>query len=145
MGLERAGFFPVFVSELNDDARLTYIRNRAHINPLLSEAQFNVGDIRKLTSDVGRLENLCSDLRSAYGIQEGELDLLVGGPPCQGFSGIGHRRSYSVDKVNLPSKLFHSRLGCAQGHQALGMLKDNGNLSFALIQVPLEQQAIACT
>jgi DNA (cytosine-5)-methyltransferase 1 len=27
----------------------------------------------------------------------------VGGPPCQGFSGIGHRRSYSVDKEQLPS------------------------------------------
>ena len=29
------------------------------------------------------------------------LDLLVGGPPCQGYSGIGHRRSYSVDKKQL--------------------------------------------
>ena len=27
----------------------------------------------------------------------------MGGPPCQGFSGIGHRRSYSVDKAELPS------------------------------------------
>ena len=29
--------------------------------------------------------------------------MLVGGPPCQGFSGIGIRRSYSVDKIQLPS------------------------------------------
>lgn len=29
--------------------------------------------------------------------------LIVGGPPCQDFSGIGVRRSYSVDKVQLPS------------------------------------------
>ena len=27
----------------------------------------------------------------------------MAGPPCQGFSGIGHRRSYSVDKKQLPS------------------------------------------
>src|SRR3546814_2355441 len=40
---------------------------------------------------------------SEFGMKHGELDLLVGGPPCQGFSGIGHRRSYSVDKEQLPS------------------------------------------
>ena len=31
------------------------------------------------------------------------VDVIAGGPPCQGFSGIGIRRSYSVDKVQLPS------------------------------------------
>jgi DNA (cytosine-5)-methyltransferase 1 len=36
-------------------------------------------------------------------ISKGELDLLVGGPPCQGYSGIGHRRSYAVDKKHIPS------------------------------------------
>jgi DNA (cytosine-5)-methyltransferase 1 len=36
-------------------------------------------------------------------IKAGDLDLVVGGPPCQGFSGIGHRRSYKVDKEQLPS------------------------------------------
>ena len=29
--------------------------------------------------------------------------MVAGGPPCQGFSGIGIRRSYSVDKEQLPS------------------------------------------
>jgi len=29
--------------------------------------------------------------------------VVAGGPPCQGFSGIGIRRSYSVDKEQLPS------------------------------------------
>jgi DNA (cytosine-5)-methyltransferase 1 len=41
--------------------------------------------------------------KSDFGLEHGELDLLVGGPPCQGFSGIGHRRSYAVDKEQLPS------------------------------------------
>ncbi len=31
------------------------------------------------------------------------LDVLTGGPPCQGYSGIGIRRSYDVDKADLPS------------------------------------------
>ena len=33
----------------------------------------------------------------------GATDIVAGGPPCQGFSGIGIRRSYSVDKEQLPS------------------------------------------
>ena len=31
------------------------------------------------------------------------MALIVGGPPCQGYSGIGHRRSYDVNKKELPS------------------------------------------
>ena len=26
------------------------------------------------------------------------MQRVVGGPPCQGYSGIGHRRNYKVDK-----------------------------------------------
>jgi DNA (cytosine-5)-methyltransferase 1 len=49
------------------------------------------------------VKNLEKRLKSNFGMAHGELDLLVGGPPCQGFSGIGHRRSYSVAKEHLPS------------------------------------------
>jgi DNA (cytosine-5)-methyltransferase 1 len=49
------------------------------------------------------LSSLEKRLKENFGIVHGELDLLVGGPPCQGFSGIGHRRSYSVDKEQQPS------------------------------------------
>ena len=31
--------------------------------------------------------------------------MVVGGPPCQGYSGIGHRRSYKVDKEKIPSMI----------------------------------------
>ncbi len=29
--------------------------------------------------------------------------MIIGGPPCQGFSGIGIRRNYAVDRNQLPS------------------------------------------
>ena len=38
------------------------------------------------------------------------LDVLAGGPPCQGFSGIGIRRSYSVDKADLLSNHLFVRM-----------------------------------
>src|SRR5690606_38300362 len=103
LGLEQAGFVPVFVNELNDDARATYIRNREDRHPWLAQPDFHSSDVKQLVVDKKYLPTLEKRFSSEFGIQHGELDLLVGGPPCQGFSGIGHRRSYSVDKEQLPS------------------------------------------
>lgn len=104
LGLEQAGFQCAFVNELNADALETFLRNRDKSNPALRR-KFNVSDVKELVIN----DNLRADLKagflSHYGIDcdSGDLDLLAGGPPCQGYSGIGHRRSYSVDKKQLPS------------------------------------------
>ena len=45
--------------------------------------------------------NLNNNLKKELG--SSDVDVVCGGPPCQGFSGIGVRRSYSVDKEQLPS------------------------------------------
>lgn len=104
LGLEQAGFFPLFVNELNSDAMETYLRNRDAEFPHLRE-RFNANDIKSVVADEGFFERLFSDLSTQFGqhIRAGEVDLVTGGPPCQGFSGIGLRRSYSVDKKQLPS------------------------------------------
>jgi DNA (cytosine-5)-methyltransferase 1 len=103
LGLEQAGFTPVFVNELNDDARATYIKNRAERHEWLAEPGFHSSDVKQMVLDKKYLPALEKRLAGTFSIAHGELDLLVGGPPCQGFSGIGHRRSYSVDKEQLPS------------------------------------------
>ena len=111
LGLEQAGFTPIFVNELNKDARGTYIVNRKdrhkHFARELEEAEwlnkFSSSDARKMVSKKGYLDSLEGLFKSEFGISNGGIDLIVGGPPCQGFSGIGHRRSYSVDKKVLPS------------------------------------------
>lgn len=104
LGLEQAGFFPLFVNELNSDAMETYLRNRDAEFPHLRE-RFNANDIKSVVADDSFFERLFSDLSTQFGqpIRVGEVDLVTGGPPCQGFSGIGLRRSYSVDKKQLPS------------------------------------------
>lgn len=104
LGLEEAGFVPVFVNELSPQAMETYLANRAAAHPLLA-SKYNVNDIKDLVLSPGRLEDLADGLRRDHGIDvaAGELDLVAGGPPCQGFSGIGHRRSYSVAREQLPS------------------------------------------
>lgn len=113
LGLEGAGFVPVFVNELHHDAMETYVENREHLAPLLKQPDFHCYDVKEMVLTPGYLERLCTGLSATHGFdpRDGSLDLVVGGPPCQGFSGIGHRRSYSVDKEQLPSNyLFEDML-----------------------------------
>ena len=115
LGFENAGFLPVFVNELNDDARATYLANRSHNiagTPFNLRSELHSADVHEL--DEARLSSLKAHLeRLKLGLRFGtfgNLDILAGGPPCQGFSGIGHRRSYSVDKAQLPSNQLYARM-----------------------------------
>lgn len=122
LGMENAGFIPVFVNELNKDAMATYLANRHHTvggKPFFQQQHLHCHDANELQGD--RLEQMVSDLYSlgidfpkledsANGEGYGSLDLLAGGPPCQGYSGMGHRRSYSVDKKDLPSNQLYVRM-----------------------------------
>ena len=100
LGLEAAGFRPVFVNELDRDAMETYLGNRRAENPNLDADK--AYDIFGVTRQPGELDALVRRLRDERGIRD--LDLVVGGPPCQGYSGIGHRRTFTgIPKVEIPS------------------------------------------
>jgi DNA (cytosine-5)-methyltransferase 1 len=105
LGLEIAGFHPIFVNELNKDAMSSYLRNRKDIEPRLKKLEFHEFDIKRIVTTHDYIDKMSRTFKNEFNIsiENGELDLVVGGPPCQGFSGIGHRRSYSVDKEQLPS------------------------------------------
>lgn len=122
LGMENAGFTPYFVNELNEDAMATYLANRHHVlggRPFADQANLRCNDAHELQGE--RLKIMVTDLE-ALGLElpdekeakdgkgAGTLDLLAGGPPCQGYSGIGHRRSYSVDKKDLPSNQLYQRM-----------------------------------
>lgn len=102
-GLEKAGFTPVFVNELNKDAMATYLCNRVEEFPWLKKN--NINNVKDLVLKPKLLKQFMDSIKDELHIdvKNGELDLLCGGPPCQGFSGIGYRRSYSVEKAQLPS------------------------------------------
>jgi DNA (cytosine-5)-methyltransferase 1 len=104
LGLEKAGFYPLYVNELNKDALETYLLNRDSDYPHLRE-KYNSHDIKGIIKDQGFLVKLIDELSQNFGrnFRNNPVDLIAGGPPCQGFSGIGIRRSYSVDKEQLPS------------------------------------------
>jgi DNA (cytosine-5)-methyltransferase 1 len=92
-GLHLAGFRTLLYSELNKDASATY---RANHQDAAAE-----GDVHKLTAKGGELIKTYLKHWKAQGIHN--IDLVCGGPPCQGYSGIGHRRTFKLDKEEIPS------------------------------------------
>jgi DNA (cytosine-5)-methyltransferase 1 len=92
LGLEQAGFHPLLFSEINPSASETYIANRVGMDLV------PVGDVYNLTDTDLRLLKL---YWSYKGIAD--VDLVCGGPPCQGYSGIGHRRTFNLAKKDIPS------------------------------------------
>lgn len=124
LGMEQAGFKTVFVNELNSDAMESYLMNRHHKiggAPFSSLRNLHCYDINQMTSkrlnqlvsdfkempDIGFEMDACSTWRGGGG---SNIDLIAGGPPCQGFSGIGHRRSYSVDRSSMPANRLYVRM-----------------------------------
>lgn len=69
-GLSQAGFHSLFANEVVPVYASTYARN--HIG-----SKVETDDIRSLDAD---------KIRNELGLIKGELSLLAGGPPCQGFS-----------------------------------------------------------
>lgn len=93
LGLHNAGWKGLFAVERNPDAFLTLktnlMENRNHFDwpDWLKKTNWDIKDIlNKKYSELTKLR--------------GEIDLIVGGPPCQGFSTAG-RRSESDERNNL--------------------------------------------
>lgn len=69
-GLGMAGFSPILANELVEAHANTYQKNH-------QDTQVVIGDVRQVCE---------ANLKRMLGLKKGELDLLAGGPPCQGFS-----------------------------------------------------------
>ncbi len=69
-GLSEAGFHCLFANEVMPTYAQTYMKN--HIGT------------KVLTADIRTID--AKDVMRDLGLERGELDLIAGGPPCQGFS-----------------------------------------------------------
>ena len=76
LGLEQAGFTPWFVNEIMPGYCETYKRNHN-----LTDDHYYIGDINELNKHLDDYKEFISD-----------LDLVCGGPPCQGFSMANRQR-----------------------------------------------------
>jgi len=84
-GLEMAGFKPVLANELVPSYAETYRHNHP-------DTDLIVGDIRQVYA---------TNIRERLGVEKGEIDLLAGGPPCQGFSINAPIRSLDDERNHL--------------------------------------------
>src|SRR5678816_2268277 len=87
VGFRQAGYRSVFANDINGDCERTYKHNHP-------DTTFLPGSIE----DLG-VKGICK----ATGLTSGDIDVLVGGPPCQGFS-INAPKREEKDRRN---HLFH--------------------------------------
>lgn len=84
-GLAAAGYRSIFANELDPTYGATFKHNHPSTDVV-------VGDIREISE---------SDVRGRLGVSKGDVTLLAGGPPCQGFSVNAPIRSLDDDRNHL--------------------------------------------
>ena len=108
LGLEQAGFETIFVNELNPDAMDSFLINRQD-NPYLKDPANRLYDLVELTQDPEALQRLRKRLHQEFG----DIDIVSGGPPCQGYSGIGHRSTFkelNTRKEAIPTNHLYKEM-----------------------------------
>ncbi|MDX1809700.1 MAG: DNA cytosine methyltransferase [Sulfurospirillaceae bacterium] len=85
IGLEKAGFKTILACEVDKYCRQTIQKNKPNIAL--------IGDIRDYTA---------KDILKAARLSENEdIELIVGGPPCQAFSTAGKRQGFEDERGNV--------------------------------------------
>lgn len=84
-GFRQAGFEPLAANDFDSEAARTFRHN-------FPKTPFISGPIGEITD---------RHFRETAGIRAGELDVLLGGPPCQAFSVYNHQRGFHDERSGL--------------------------------------------
>lgn len=99
-GLIQAGFHILFSSDISDMVEVTYKNRHEQLGLIQGEnTWFERADIRNLTGE--EIFHHISELKIFKGKKLPDIDLMIGGPSCQGFSRAGRR-----DKSDPRNMLF---------------------------------------
>ncbi len=86
LGFEKAGFDVVLANEYDSSIATAY--------------QYNHKDTKMIVGDITSI-----DLNETFGKYVGKIDVIIGGPPCQGFSQKGQRKTIN-DERNFLFKYY---------------------------------------
>lgn len=118
LGLEKAGIHVLAACEVDKACRRTITANRPEIGLL--------GDIWKYSA---------ADIRHAAGLSmKDEIDVIVGGPPCQAFSTAGARRGFNDERGNAFLKFIDVILELRPRYAVIENVR--GLLSAPMIHTP---------
>lgn len=99
-GLIQAGFHILFSSDISDMVEVTYRHRHEQLGLIQGKnTWFERADIKNLTGQI--ISERIKSLELFQNKEIPEIDLMIGGPSCQGFSRAGRR-----DKADPRNKLF---------------------------------------
>lgn len=104
-GFRQAGFHVLAGQDFDDVAGATFAATHR-------EATFVGGPIQRVTPQ---------QLLDAAGAKKGEIDVIVGGPPCQGYSVYNHQRGAQDPRAGL----FREYLRIVEGIQPRWLVMEN--------------------
>lgn len=103
-GILQAGFDIVFSSDKSPMVQKTYMNRHEQLGLIQGrDTHFELADIKELSSNF--IFKKINSLKYGDIFSSGDIDVMFGGPPCQGFSRLGKRDSN--DPRNM---LFHEYL-----------------------------------
>jgi DNA (cytosine-5)-methyltransferase 1 len=126
-GLREAGFIGLYANEIQKQYAETYALN--HPETIIDQR-----DIRKVDA---------KSIRRRLGVRKGELDLIAGGPPCQGFSINAPTRSKNDERNHLFKEflrfvdVFYPRAVLIEN--VPGLVSFEGGMTLQAILAALEQ------
>lgn len=89
-GLIQAGFHILFSSDISDMVEKTYVHRHEQLGLIQGKnTWFERADIRNLTGET--IHKRIASLEIFKGKKMPQIDLMIGGPSCQGFSRAGRR------------------------------------------------------